>query len=795
MKKIFTLGATMAMSLAATLSASAYDAVALTFNRTGGDAQSVTVSVTDPATGAAIPGVTASLASASHAFKTSGSAVTAALLCPDVNGSSSPSIELQFTITGLSSEFKASSMSLDIHALNASGAYQTNSDHKARKFNVAAKLGNSPFATLSDIDIADGVGSATAVHKTWTMDAASAVAASSPLNVTLSVTKGSENLGCFFGLSSLTLTAGSGSTVTPPDPVTPPTPADPSTHAIAKGIYNIIWKSNTSSYMTERAGGSLCISSYSVNTACFWEVTPVEGKDNVYTIRNTATGNYIGSCNFTPSSASKISSSASPVEYYIGKTAATSGDNANCCWFSSTDCANYSDESKGPRALNKDGASDNVITWTAVVGNVGSYWRLAPATEEYTPFSIAPAIGRQTVTYALVAPDGQAWNGSVWTRLNHTDATQGFYFVAAGSGRVQIVSVDGNAPINGGASYAVKGGGELYSFTLPDGSSLSLGGKTAFKVVTRRTPFALAARIYSMPCGSVGSVYITRAELTGCITPLEYPLATLSNGTVSHPSASKPGANYTMFTRSRATLAAGTKASLDLTLNQALPQGSTLTAYADWDRDGLFETTIPLAVNGSSASASISVPHDAASGSSRLRLRLTDNGLTGADDETHGQTLDLIVNTVAEVPTPVLTVKSADATRGFASTDGVTATATPRGTALFISWTEGLNLVSIEPSFTPALTRPMALTANFTPNLEDIFGGIVSAETDPSLTITLDGSTIVAPGASSIALFSVTGAIAARSSGDRLDASALAPGVYVAVAISPRGTASAKLRL
>ena len=73
--------------------------ISLRFSRSATAASSVKVSVCDAA-GKSIDGATASLTS-SYAFKATGNAVTAAMLCPNVNGNTSPTITLTFKIDGL----------------------------------------------------------------------------------------------------------------------------------------------------------------------------------------------------------------------------------------------------------------------------------------------------------------------------------------------------------------------------------------------------------------------------------------------------------------------------------------------------------------------------------------------------------------------------------------------------------------------------------------------------------------------------------------------------------------------
>ncbi|MDD7563690.1 MAG: hypothetical protein SPK31_07695, partial [Alloprevotella sp.] len=130
----------------------------LTFNH---DGTNIAVNVADSA-GQVLDGVTAT-ATCSAAIKAVSGSVTSSIVCPNVNGNASPTINLTVTVSGLTAPVVYNTIGLDIHALNASGAYQSNSDGKARQFNVAIATGatddaTTTFATLSDIDIASGVG-------------------------------------------------------------------------------------------------------------------------------------------------------------------------------------------------------------------------------------------------------------------------------------------------------------------------------------------------------------------------------------------------------------------------------------------------------------------------------------------------------------------------------------------------------------------------------------------------------------------------------------------------------------
>lgn len=83
----------------------ANESIGLTFNRTGIDASSVTIAIADMS-GNVIEGATATLSS-THNFKPNGgNGVTSAILCPDINGNTSPQIEIAVSINGVLHEDK-----------------------------------------------------------------------------------------------------------------------------------------------------------------------------------------------------------------------------------------------------------------------------------------------------------------------------------------------------------------------------------------------------------------------------------------------------------------------------------------------------------------------------------------------------------------------------------------------------------------------------------------------------------------------------------------------------------------
>ena len=199
----------------------AQQSISLKFNRTGEDASSVTATVTDE-NGAVINGASATVSS-SHNFKGTSNAVTNSILCPNVNGNTGPTIELTFSVNGIPADFTFDKIALEIHALNGGSNYQENSDNVVRQWNVNASVNDNAFGVLENIDIAAGIGSSGNVHKAWEITNAT-VDCNGAATIKLTITKGTTNSGCFFGLSEVLLTTDGIAPTPTPEPEPEPEP-------------------------------------------------------------------------------------------------------------------------------------------------------------------------------------------------------------------------------------------------------------------------------------------------------------------------------------------------------------------------------------------------------------------------------------------------------------------------------------------------------------------------------------------------------------------------------------------
>lgn len=764
--QLLTLGA-----LAAPLGMLASEPLTLSFQRSG-------TAIEDVAISASIEGVSATLTSLSHSLKN----VNNEILCADVNGSSSPTIVYNFTITGIPAGWTFNNVGLDIHALNMSGGNQQSTDGKIRDYNVSVTSEGTQLVNYTDLDPAAGI---EGVRKVWDAQTATTVTPVNPYHLTITVTKGTENAGCFFGLQGITLSTTEGGET--PEPGPEPT---------KNKVYNIKWKNNTSSYMAEMNAGAIQITNYSVFSKIFWEFIPTENEDCYY-IRNTASGKYIGSCNMAPSSASIVKMSDTPVEYYVHLSAATSGENSGCYWLSSTDCANYDKEASSARCLNKDGASSNIITWSTSVNNVGSYWTLVEVEDQYEakPFTTE-------TNYLIINPAGQALNHDMgWQTADIKNEALNWIFRGESNtaGGYQIINTASGEAINSGAQYKVQStaGAAPYNFVGANGELLTLGSEQAFTFTPARTAFAVSHQIYQLPCGSATDTWISQVIIG---TEYHYPMATRSNNSLIYSAVtSKPG-KYVMLTRDAAPVHPGEAVEMTVTLNKAPGAEYKLTAFIDFDRDGIFETAKELST-AQTQTVSIDIPDDARTGRTRMRLRLSNNGLSGADDDVSGEVLDLLLNVSeasAELIEPQVTVN--DPKRGTAVWDNGMATATRSGNAMFLYWAEGNRISSTDSQYeVAAANTPRKLTAFFSANTE-VLTGIDEAlldRVDSSAVISYNDSMISVEGgeAQLIILFAVNGKCVSAANARALSTTGVPAGIYIVKAITDNGVVSAKIKI
>ena len=793
MKKHFLAIFPIAIMLLYSVSATA--GIGLRFNRTGTNAQSVAVSVVDE-NGAVIDGASATLTS-THDLKATSGNVTSAIICPNINANTNPTIVLEFVISGIPADFTFNKIGLDIHALNSAGAYQQNNDNVTRHWNISSTVNGNEFGSLTDIDIAAGVGSTNGVHKVWEMEKSETVKSNGNINLKLTITKGTTNGGCFIGLSEVILSTGNDTTEPDPEP-------EPDLDEKDAKVYYIQWKNTGANYITEESDHRMTVQNNNVQLAQFWMFIPT-GNENCFYIRNTATGRYIGSCNLTPSSNSKIYTSETPVEYYVGKTSATSGEIANCHYFSSTDCSNYDKESAGPRALNKDGASNYVITWQAGTQRVGSYWKLVETEDLYEirPFEPSESIGKVGTSYNIES-FGKKYltisNGNATlAERDLFDETQEWYFVGTGNSTGwHIASAAEPAELLGIVNGNIIVGKEVttkwkvnisnkqngYFYFTSEGNTLVVDGDSLFRFKRVSSAFERKLQIYKNPCGAAGNNYIKSMQLHG--------KAALNN--IIYESQSKPGSWHVVYAKDKAEVAKAEAFDIDITMSANIEANLSIVAHFDWNGDGTFETETPFTVNGTTATANVEVPEWAVEKNTRMRIRINSNGLDLAEDDLQGFAYDFHIAVVEPSESRTATVSVNSWERGKVTLSDVadsypygtvlTATANTYGTSEFVCWREEGVVVSTDAKYTFTVDHNVNLVAYFTPNTdeESYPTGINEISNTIDLAVIQDGNMLVAQGADviRIALYTIDAAIIASNKGNSIDITALDKGIYIA---------------
>ncbi len=597
--------------------------------------------------------------------------------------------------------------------------------------------------------------------------------------------------------------------------------------------YRIVSKQNAQRFMSEESDGSVVVAGYDTSVRCFWQFVPTE-KDGCYYIRNLTTGRYIESCNKTPSSQSRISTSTRPVEFYVGKNETNGTATYGYYYFSSTDCEGYTDPGRSPRALNKDGASDHVITWTAGQGDQNSYWDILPTEYLYEPRpvlssnSLEKADFEYTMTSLATGRNLEvtANGGLVWTEKSDrpeqswyftgTGGSTGGYAIATAAqpgltlnltdGQLSVGRTD--EPTRWSILEKIEGEKTTFYFRpfesrFTEGTALSVDGDSLLVFGARRSRFARAAGIYQMPCGQLGQNYISRLNVKSSVKTLDYPLNILSGKNIIVQSA-RPSSWYTLYTADKGTVVRGSDFVLTTALQNAPDAGDALLAYFDWDGDGVFEQTVALGSMQNSETR-LDVPAEARIGKCRMRLRLTANGLTDAEDEVAGQTVDFILNvTDKNSSTPTVKVRPNDPARGKAElTEGtdeeVTVTATPLGNATFVCWREGNNVRSVAASYSFTPDHDTELTACFSPNTDPNTGIGQLIDTDErnvAVTVTADNRTIHLATEADIKLalvFTTGGTCVGRADGKNPEIEVPEAGTYIVKIYTATRDASKKI--
>lgn len=230
--------------------------------------------------------------------------------------------------------------------------------------------------------------------------------------------------------------------------------------------------------------------------------------------------------------------------------------------------------------------------------------------------------------------------------------------------------------------------------------------------------------IYNMPGGSNKNIYFTSAMTTG--DAVVYPLG--------YVRASDPGRYFVIVSKETTLLSKGADFSLMVNVS-ADPSSQVITFYEDWNRDGVYEKIDGDPVVNSSDKSftkTISVPADAKSGKTRIRVRMDSTAPSSAESNVSGKVYDFVVYVMdrgvsndcqitvssnnEEYGTALIETESNESGRYDMGSD-VTVKAVVNNVSGFIvkfdGWYDGENLVSKDEVYTFKVEKSLHLTAMF----------------------------------------------------------------------------------
>ena len=293
--------------------------------------------------------------------------------------------------------------------------------------------------------------------------------------------------------------------------------------------------------------------------------------------------------------------------------------------------------------------------------------------------------------------------------------TAGYYYMASTDQKISVAT-DGTLGLNFGPNGVVA-----YYIRTGRGNSYWQIEESEYAYNpphVETTNYARSIQLYSVPCGSLGKAYLSAADVEGTdiLTPLHFA------------ASASPAHHHLIYTQENVGVRQGGKLPISITVANG-GKAIRAFAYADWDRDGVFEQSTEFA----QGKASFSLPSDVALGQYRLRIRVTETNTTEAEDDVIGVCYDFIVQVLDAASVLTWSVESNDESRGTATgmLDGGTlkVQATPKGDATFVGWKLMKSyftgdIIGTSPEMEIPFNQSMRLVALFSPNTQENVDGI-----------------------------------------------------------------------
>lgn len=514
-----------------------------------------------------------------------------------------------------------------------------------------------------------------------------------------------------------------------------------SSFPLEEKCYTINRNGNALAYIKEGDDHILRTGGYDNTQKCYWQFIKTENPDCYY-IKNVTSGMYMQSSKRGLSEAIPVG--VLPVEFKVmvdqTQGAATKGYYYLC----STD-QSINNQTDGTLGLNF--GTDAVVAYYIKTGRGNSYWQIEETNYDYEGilFSSAKDFASEGLTnkYTLSLSDGRnlsvkgdtavlepksAAKNQAWFFVGMSNSKEGYLIASYNqigatlniteSGEYDVTRKE--KPTRWYAKRIEKEGKNYFSFIPYDRKEeqeghLKINGDSLFLLANYRSQYSLATQIYSLPCGLQGESYITSLTVSGEDVQEELRYST----------ETKPSTYHTLFTQDKAAVSVGCPFGLDMKLNKTASSLQTFV-YFDWNADGVFETMVIY-----NDAMQITVPQNATLGKTRMRIRITTNGLQDAEDDVVGTVYDFVFRVVKPVIDRVVTVKSNAELRGTVLISDVNSGSTqlktrygtevsvvaaPKGRAEFICWKNGTQIVSTDETYVFNVTEHVELTAFFSPN-------------------------------------------------------------------------------
>lgn len=600
---------------------------------------------------------------------------------------------------------------------------------------------------------------------------------------------------------------------------------------LGSGYYQINRNNNASMFLMHADDGSLKYAAADNALRCFWQFEP-SGREGCYYVKNATSGQYLQSTRM-PGRNGRVTLGVDPVEYKIGRDAGATSATRGFYYLCSTD-QTVDATTNGTLGLNAQPGTGNVVCYDICASSsANSYWALTEVdyTYEVPLLSAAPdwEHAGEALRYRLTASDGRclAWDeagGALSLSAKANTDAQGWFFVGRTNEREgycivnlsqpgATLNCDAEGHVSLGVSdtptrwYAeaqeMDGEPRLsfvpYDRKAEEGGRLTADGETAFMLGNYRSAYSLGAQIYFLPCGTQTSVYLSGASVTGEAVQKE----------LQYRASARPASYYTLFTDDKATVSRGCRFRLNLSLS-AQADGLQAFVYFDWNADGEFETSYTC--NGEDMD--IEVPETAKTGRTRMRVRLTDNGLTDAEDDAVGAIYDFILRVEEPMTERIVRVSVNGEGRGSAYIvsgeemltecasaygEEVTVKAEPKGNAVFNGWRDGKTVVSTSAEYTFNVTEHTELCALFSPNTQVAVGVCRVVSDAPSrFVLEQEGRTVrvrCADGFLGAEVYAADGTRVYGTSDETLSLETLSRGNYIVKVRTAAGTESAKIIL